>query len=453
MAARAVQNAREIACLIDGGISEEGVIVLRRDYPDVKSPRMHPERAAATRSPDGDDEVISEEMLGLKIRQRKEKKKRTVAGVDQDELLDPLLLAEEDSCFYEFMGVRIHHKTSAADSDNWESASQHSCRLGLPIILLHGFAASLFSWRKVMKPLAHLVGSTVLAFDRPAFGLTSRVDYPPKPTSAMVASTQLNPYSTAFSSLVTLSFMDQLKGDKAILVGHSAGSLVAVDTYLEAPERVAALILVSPAIFAPFFSSPSKERELCETEDGSGNAELGRSYREKNMFYSLIWMIKRIPHLFSPFLKNLISDVIRSHIGIFTLRFIFDRYGIALVRSSWYDGREATEEDINGYKKPLRAIDWEKGVLEYIIALFASTKPKDMASGNRSLSEIACPVLIITGDHDRLVPAWNAKWLSRAIPGSHLKVMKNCGHLPHEERPEEFLAIVETFLSTLKETC
>ena len=32
---------------------------------------------------------------------------------------------------------------------------------------------------------------------------------------------------------------------------HSAGCLVAVDAYFEAPERVAALVLVAPAIFAP----------------------------------------------------------------------------------------------------------------------------------------------------------------------------------------------------------
>ena len=32
---------------------------------------------------------------------------------------------------------------------------------------------------------------------------------------------------------------------------HSAGSLIALDAYFEAPERVAALVLVAPAIFAP----------------------------------------------------------------------------------------------------------------------------------------------------------------------------------------------------------
>jgi pimeloyl-ACP methyl ester carboxylesterase len=58
-------------------------------------------------------------------------------------------------------------------------------------------------------------------------------------------------------------------------------------------------------------------------------------------------------------------------------------------------------------------------------------------------------VLIVTGDKDRLVPAWNAERLSKTIPGSRFEVIKNCGHLPHEERVEEFLSIVERFLQSV----
>jgi pimeloyl-ACP methyl ester carboxylesterase len=60
-----------------------------------------------------------------------------------------------------------------------------------------------------------------------------------------------------------------------------------------------------------------------------------------------------------------------------------------------------------------------------------------------------CAVLIVTGDKDRLVPAWNAERLSKAIPGSRFEVIKNCGHLPHEERVEEFSSIVERFLQSV----
>ena len=43
---------------------------------------------------------------------------------------------------------------------------------GRSLVLLHGFGASLFSWREVMAPLA--ATNQVIAFDRPAFGLTER---------------------------------------------------------------------------------------------------------------------------------------------------------------------------------------------------------------------------------------------------------------------------------------
>uniref|UniRef100_A0A0A9D4G8 AB hydrolase-1 domain-containing protein n=1 Tax=Arundo donax TaxID=35708 RepID=A0A0A9D4G8_ARUDO len=55
----------------------------------------------------------------------------------------------------------------------------------------------------------------------------------------------------AFSVMATLAFIDYLGAEKAVHVGHSAGCLVAVEAFFEAPERVPALVLVAPAIFAP----------------------------------------------------------------------------------------------------------------------------------------------------------------------------------------------------------
>lgn len=67
------------------------------------------------------------------------------------------------------------------------------------------------------------------------------------------------------------------------------------------------------------------------------------------------------------------------------------------------------------------------------------------SSSNSTISSLN-PVLILTGDCDRLVPSWNAKRLSQSIPGSCFEVIKNCGHLPHEEKPDEFLSAVANFL-------
>jgi pimeloyl-ACP methyl ester carboxylesterase len=66
-----------------------------------------------------------------------------------------------------------------------------------------------------MRPLARIAGAKVLAFDRPAFGLTSRAGWSGDDTKP------LNPYSMAFSVMATLAFIDQLGTGKAVLVGYS----------------------------------------------------------------------------------------------------------------------------------------------------------------------------------------------------------------------------------------
>ena len=67
-------------------------------------------------------------------------------------------MADPDSRFIELNGLNVHYKQAGS---------------GEPlIVLLHGFSASTFSWREVMQPLAAF--GTVVAYDRPGFGLTER---------------------------------------------------------------------------------------------------------------------------------------------------------------------------------------------------------------------------------------------------------------------------------------
>lgn len=177
-----------------------------------------------------------EQWLDAKTKQKNKK----IAGIDQDELLEPRLLADPDSCFCEFKGVQIHHKVYNAESQVHNSSQTHtlsqlpdhtSQKLGLPMILLHGFGASVFSWGRVMKPLAEVTGSKVLAFDRPAFGLTSRVDSFMHSSPEAQDTKPLNPYSMAFSVLATLYFVGFLAAEKAILVAYVHFSYYTVVLY------------------------------------------------------------------------------------------------------------------------------------------------------------------------------------------------------------------------------
>lgn len=387
------------------------------------------------------------------------KKASRIVGIDQDELVDPKLLADPDSCFCEFQGLQLHHKICEPESELQDSihddATSINEKLKFPLILLHGFGASLFSWKPVMKQLAKIAGSKVLSFDRPAFGLTTRVDNPKNHSPSSKDTKPLNPYSMAFSVLATLYFIDFLTAEKAILIGHSAGCLVAAETYFKAPERVAAMILVAPAIIAPLTSMKVKENN--QQEDSN-------SETPKASFFNLLGIVSKFSRFIGQTIMNLfrgmvnmvnslykkaLSAFLRSPIAIMLVRMVIDKFGISAIKNAWYDASKVTDSVLEDYTRPLRTKGWDKALLEFTAEMLATSGTESTPPLTERLKEISCPVLIITGDSDRLVPSWNAVRLSRAIPGSHLEIIKNCGHLPQEEKPHEFLTIVDNFFTSV----
>ncbi|KAK6155986.1 hypothetical protein DH2020_010234 [Rehmannia glutinosa] len=407
---------------------------------------------------------FKEQLQGAKPKQ----KTKQIAGIDQEEVDGPTVLADSDSCFCEFNGVQLHHKIcdaelSPPDTSIEGSAPQspnYTKRVNFPMILLHGFGASVFSWNRVMKPLAQVAGSKVLAFDRPAFGLTSRVNAIKHSSPGNQDSRPLNPYSMLFSVLATLYFIDFLAAEKAILVGHSAGALVAVDAYFEAPERVAALILVAPAIFAPLTMQNIAKNNQAGTENEvqRNSSDLKTS---GNLFFRLrsilskftkiiaeaiVHMVKGMASMINSLYKKALSAILRSTLGVMVIRMIINKFGIPAVRSAWYDSNQVSDHVVQGYTKPLKVKGWDKALVEFTVAMLTDSASELKPPVAKKLSEISCPVLIVTGDTDRLVPSWNSEKLSRAIPGSHFELIKNCGHLPQEEKADEFVSIVDKFL-------
>ena len=57
---------------------------------------------------------------------------------------------------------------------------------------------------------------------------------------------------------------------------------------------------------------------------------------------------------------------------------------------------------------------------------------------SRDAHLIRQPTLLLWGENDREIPLADGERLHAEIPGSRLIVFLNCGHLPHEEYPEEF---------------
>ena len=110
---------------------------------------------------------------------------------------------------------------------------------------------------------------------------------------------------------------------------HSAGSLVAVNTYFEAPERVAALILIAPAIVAPF-STPKTVKEN-QTRKDNQMEEGNRSTIRKNPFLgfyeilskitkyiakAITQMMKGMMDMLNSLYRKLLSAILRSALGV-----------------------------------------------------------------------------------------------------------------------------------------
>ena len=285
----------------------------------------------------------------------------------------PQALADPDSRFVEIAGVSTHYKLVGEGEPT--------------LVLLHGFGASVFSWREVMAPLAEL--GTVIAFDRPSSGLTER----PLPGDW----TGESPYSASSQAAAAIALLDQFGSGKAILVGNSAGGTIAMLAALAYPDRVAALILVSPAVYTRG-GAPTWVRPLLRTPQA-----------------------RRLGPLFSRSLSTL---------------------GRRLLTTAWHDPARITAEIEAGYTKPLRAENWDRGLWELTVA----GQPTGLTE---RLQELTLPVLVITGDDDRIVPTAESIRLASELPNAELVVIPDCGHVAHEECPEAFLEAAIAFVARL----
>lgn len=256
------------------------------------------------------------------------------------------------------------------------------------IVLLHGFGGSTFSWREVIAALAS--EHRVVAFDRPGFGLTTR----PLPGEWRGS----NPYSLEGQVQLTLEMMDRLGLGQAVLVGHSAGGALALRTALSHPERVTALVLVAPAVY------------------GGGPPS---------------W-IKPLLHL--PQVRRLGPLLTRRLVG--SLEAVLDR--------SYADPSLITAYIREGYKKPLRVDDWDRGLWELTLAAGS------VGLADR-LGEVAVPTLVITGDSDRIVPLEDSRRAAAAIPGAEFVIIPHAGHLVMEEDSPGFLQQLTRFLRQIRE--
>jgi pimeloyl-ACP methyl ester carboxylesterase len=284
----------------------------------------------------------------------------------------PRELADDDSQFINIQGLDIHVKRIGQ---------------GEPVfVLLHGFAASLYSWHAVMEPLSQL--GTVIAFDRPGFGLS---EHP-------LTWQGQNPYSPETQVELVVKLLDHFDVPQAILVGNSAGGTISMQVALEHPERVSGLFLVDPALF--------------------------------NGMDRLLWM------------QPIFATPQMRHLGPLFARQILKR-GPELIKLAWHNPALLSPEMLELYQKPFQVENWDKSLWEFTLA----SRPIDLG---KRLGDLTIPVLVITGDDDRIVPTTDSIRLAGELPNANLVVIADAGHLPHEEQPQVFMEAVISYLHEIQ---
>ncbi len=75
---------------------------------------------------------------------------------------------------------------------------------------------------------------------------------------------------------------------------------------------------------------------------------------------------------------------------------------------------------------------------------------RDRPDATPTLSEVHCPVLVVHGKDDQVVPPEEARKMFQGLqttsPEAELQLVENAGHLPNLEQPDAYNAILRSFL-------
>jgi len=224
---------------------------------------------------------------------------------------------------------------------------------GTPVVLIHGFGGDLDNWLFNIDALSE--SAPVYALDLPGHGQSSKAVDNPGLATLVSAVTQL---------------MDHLSIDKAHLVGHSMGGLVAGQTAIENPSRIASITLI-------------------------GSAGLGS---EINADYIGGFVSSVSNRQLKPILKSLFADE-------------------SLVSRSMVD-------ELLKYKR----LDGVQAFLEALqTSLFSNGKQSITIEAG--LSTLDCPTQIIWGAKDAVIPSSHAN----ALSGAEVTIIDGAGHMVQME--------------------
>jgi pimeloyl-ACP methyl ester carboxylesterase len=254
---------------------------------------------------------------------------------------------------------------------------------GEPIVFIHGLSGAWVNW---LENIPHFARSRrVIAIDLPGFG------HSPMPRERI----SISGYGRIVDEL-----LDALDIDRGVVVGNSMGGFIGTEVALQFATRVEKLVLVSAAGLS--------------IEDHRNERVLRALERLDNLLiYTGGWAASRSETLTRrPRMRRQMMRLVAHRAESLPAPLI--------------------AEQVKGSGKP-----------GFVPALDALT---DYPIRER-LSEIQCPVLVVWGEKDRLIPVRDAHEFGRLIPNAQVEVWPDTGHVAMLERPAAFNALVEQFIA------
>jgi 3-oxoadipate enol-lactonase len=243
---------------------------------------------------------------------------------------------------------------------------------GPPLVLISGLGYGRWCWRSLVPLLSR--SFRVVTFDNRGAGGSEKAP---------------GPYSTPMMAADTLGLMGALGIERAHVVGHSLGSLIAQRMALSAPDRIGGLVLVSSTFGGPK-CVPIPPAALKSMTDRSGEPEA---------------VIER---------------------------------GLRIAFPPGYAERNpAIFQEVTAYR-----MTFPVPGAQYTAQVMAGAGHDTEAL----LHQVRSPTLIVTGDQDLVVPAGNAELLRARIPKAMVEVLPGIGHMVPVEVPEQLAAMLKRFL-------
>lgn len=254
---------------------------------------------------------------------------------------------------------------------------------GIPLLLLHGYADSADTWRQTLDLLAR-DGRRTVAVDLPGFGVAD-------PLTSEAILPQLDAFAAD-----ALGYVAGRPRQPVLVVGNSLGGCVALRLAQRRGDRLAGVVAAAPAGF-----QMSRVVALVERDP---------------LLRSLLTLPAPVP-----------SAILRAAVG---------RLYRAIALSS---PRAVDAALVSAFTHHHRTRAAVAGYLDTAHRLIPELRQP------YELERIACPVLVVWGERDRLLFHEGAQAIIDSVAGARLELLPGIGHCPQVEAPARLTELVLEF--------